>query len=243
VLTSLAATTPPVGAQPVPEWIPLMVMVVGVIMLGMLFTLSIRSKIARRKTQLPQRSPREIVRDAQQEREQLNRIEAASSRLLESAQRLAAQLDNKARRLEVLLEEADDRIRSMEMLDARPLRGGADPARPSLDEPVAGLVNDTGSPESAGRAEPARGSPAPSATPTSPVAITAADPGSVPSEDRPAHLVRAVPAAAPVALDPLTRSVYELADGGLAAVDIARRLDEQVGKVELILALRRGGAA
>ncbi len=38
--------------------------------------------------------------------------------------------------------------------------------------------------------------------------------------------------------DPLARSVYELTDRGLASEDIARQLDEHIGKVELILALR-----
>ena len=40
-------------------------------------------------------------------------------------------------------------------------------------------------------------------------------------------------------VDPLTRSVYELADQGHDASQIARQLNEHVGKVELILALRR----
>ncbi len=40
--------------------------------------------------------------------------------------------------------------------------------------------------------------------------------------------------------DPLTRSVYKLADSGHDTVSIARELDEQIGKVELILALRAG---
>lgn len=39
--------------------------------------------------------------------------------------------------------------------------------------------------------------------------------------------------------DQLSRDVYRLADTGLSSVDIARRLNEQIGKVELILALRR----
>jgi hypothetical protein len=43
----------------------------------------------------------------------------------------------------------------------------------------------------------------------------------------------------PEPLDPATRSVYELADQGLSSLDIARQLDEHVGKVELILALRQ----
>ena len=39
--------------------------------------------------------------------------------------------------------------------------------------------------------------------------------------------------------DALRRDVYNLADQGLAPPQIARRLDEHVGKVELMLALRR----
>ncbi len=38
--------------------------------------------------------------------------------------------------------------------------------------------------------------------------------------------------------DPLTEEIYELADAGRTSVEIAQHLDEQVGKVELILALR-----
>ena len=40
--------------------------------------------------------------------------------------------------------------------------------------------------------------------------------------------------------DPLARSIYVLADAGHDSLEIARRLKEHVGKVELILALRRG---
>lgn len=40
------------------------------------------------------------------------------------------------------------------------------------------------------------------------------------------------------AADPLARSVYQLADGGMAADQIAQQLNEHIGKVELILALR-----
>lgn len=39
--------------------------------------------------------------------------------------------------------------------------------------------------------------------------------------------------------DPLARSIYELADQGLTAAEIAQRLGEHLGKVELILALRK----
>ncbi len=46
------------------------------------------------------------------------------------------------------------------------------------------------------------------------------------------------PALRPRPPDPLTLAVYQRADCGLTTVEIARELDEQVGKVELILALR-----
>jgi hypothetical protein len=39
------------------------------------------------------------------------------------------------------------------------------------------------------------------------------------------------------------KEVYELADSGLSAVDIARKLDKPTGQVELILNLRRGTVA
>lgn len=40
--------------------------------------------------------------------------------------------------------------------------------------------------------------------------------------------------------DPLPRRVYALADQGLAPLEIAGQLNEHVGKIELILALRQG---
>jgi len=39
--------------------------------------------------------------------------------------------------------------------------------------------------------------------------------------------------------DPLHQEVYELADSGQSPLEIARRLEQQVGTIELILALRR----
>ena len=48
------------------------------------------------------------------------------------------------------------------------------------------------------------------------------------------------PQAAPEDADPLTREVYALADQGVGPADIAEKLNEHVGKIELILALRTG---
>ena len=43
--------------------------------------------------------------------------------------------------------------------------------------------------------------------------------------------------------DPVSSEVYELADQGLTALEIAGELDEPTGKIELILALRQPAAA
>jgi hypothetical protein len=44
----------------------------------------------------------------------------------------------------------------------------------------------------------------------------------------------------PLHRDPVSEKVYILADAGRSSLQIAQELGEQVGKVELILALRRG---
>lgn len=46
------------------------------------------------------------------------------------------------------------------------------------------------------------------------------------------------PSAPRVLEDPTTRSIYDLADKGCSPIEIAESLEEQVGKVELVLALR-----
>ncbi len=50
-----------------------------------------------------------------------------------------------------------------------------------------------------------------------------------------------VPEQGPV--DPLARSVHQLADKGLTATAIAQQLNEHIGKIELILALRQPSRA
>ncbi|MHC5001682.1 MAG: hypothetical protein ACYTJ0_01025, partial [Planctomycetota bacterium] len=135
----------------------------------------IRSKAAARNARRP--DPRESIEQARSHRHATGDAEAVASRLLDLSQRLAAQLDDKAERLEQLLADADDRLARLE---------GA-----VIDAPVGSV--------------PAPGTPSPRVEPPS---------------------------------DPLTCSVYRLADAGRQPVEIARELDEQVGKVELILALR-----
>lgn len=66
---------------------------------------------------------------------------------------------------------------------------------------------------------------------------TGLTPGSNPSSQQ-AHAA-ASPSPEPPPGDELSRNVYRLADSGHTPVEIARTLREHVGKVELILALRR----
>lgn len=166
------------------SFIPIM-LVVAVVGIGVIMTISVRGKIARRDADRP--SPREMIDRLKRDAAGRGWTSAApatsepagrsDAELVDVAKRLAAQLDNKARRLEVLIEQADRRLDALAQATA---------ARP------------------------------------------AASPGKPPPPP---------PAAAP-SPDPLTQAVYERADAGQSAVDIARELDEQVGKVELILALR-----
>ncbi|MEM7627580.1 MAG: hypothetical protein AAF333_18445 [Planctomycetota bacterium] len=61
-----------------------------------------------------------------------------------------------------------------------------------------------------------------------------------PAPEATPEAVAETPAASPEEpADPLTVDVYRLADEGLGPPEIARRLDEHVGKIELILALRQ----
>jgi hypothetical protein len=173
----------PEGVTPQNTLAPIL-MVAGVMGLGVLLTLSIRGRIARRNRDRP--TPREMIDRIKAKHEQAGDIHAATSQLTETARRLCAQIDNKARRLEVLLSEADDRIAALS-------RTGSGPG-PAAEPAPAAPTNGARQPA------PAPGSPLPP--------------------------------------DPLTRSVYEQADAGLSPLEIAQQLDEQVGKVELILALR-----
>lgn len=71
-----------------------------------------------------------------------------------------------------------------------------------------------------------------------PESAYAATSGSQPDRARTGGAATATLSSRP-AIDPLTRQVYDLADAGRTPLSIARDLNEQVGKVELILALRQ----
>ncbi len=154
-------------------------MVAGVLLLLTIVMYNFRKRLS--KTQ--QIDPRQKIERDRQVNAMKNDLRSMMVELEDVTRQFSAQLDAKSRRLEQLIDQADQRIAAL---------GGerAGPSGPAEDP------TDNGS----------------------------ADP----------------PSAAPDA-DPLTRNVYQLADEGLGAGEIARRLEEHVGKVELILALRQHG--
>ena len=158
-----------------------MIAVIAVIGFGVVMTISIRGKIARRNANRP--SPRELIDQLKETARHRVDGQSASAELLDAAREMAAKLDNKAARLEVLIQQADVRIAQM-----------------SKDNEANAVTQN----ESQYTSPPAT----------------------------------AAPNGLGVPIDPLTQSVYELADTGCQPIQIAQALNEQVGKVELILSLR-----
>ena len=191
-MSLLASITPDQSSLPaiLQNNIMPMIGIVVIIGVGFLMTISIRGKVNRRNSARP--SPREMIEQIKARGQQRSESHAASAELVQTTQRLATQLDNKAAKLEVLIKHADDRIALLRKLHSkaatsRPTKPKAEfkkpPARPHLE---------------------------------------------IDRHKRPS----------PQMIDPLTRSVYNLADYGRTSLEIAQELDEQIGKVELILSLR-----
>lgn len=182
----------------------------GVVIIAILMTASARRKIAKRQSQ--RTSPREMMEQIRRfaDRGPGEDVDSANARFLDDAQRLMAQLDNKAARIEQLIADADDRIAQLAKWNEAPLPANQTITRQSnvqsIRPPVQAQTDRTDSNRPAMK----------------PVEVLS-------------HHERHA------SIDPLTRAVYDLADDGRRPIDIARELDEQIGKIELILALRGDG--
>lgn len=145
------------------------------------------------------------------------RLEQAMVEAQEAARACAAQIGTRTAKLEVLLDQADRRMQRMEQLAAR--------LEALLDRAYA---------------EPPAASAAPAVSVREAAQVAPGARRESGSKGGGLGFFERGPDVAVVnaASDPLTRRVYGLADEGLAPTDIARKLDEQIGKVELILALR-----
>ena len=137
------------------------------------------------------------------------------------ARRLGSQLDNKARRLELLIAEADQRIARLGHL-----QGG--PAMPEGAAASSASATTSHSPAAA------KGS----AHAGDQAAASAAAQGAVSTSTSTSTWHRAEPPD-----HPLSRQVWKLAATGKDAATIAAELGEHEGKIELILALAGRGAS
>jgi len=180
----------------------LVIMVVGV---GVLLTISIRLKIARKNAAIPSaRDQIEAIKAGGNARADADAIQAS---MHDFARKLSAQLDNKAERLEQLIVQAEDRIAQLNALESQ--ASGAATAKPFTRKVISN--------------GPPMRTPASEATSSAKGQALSV---STRSESEPA--------------DSLRRAIYALADSGRTPVEISRELDEHIGKIELILALRHG---
>jgi len=234
-LLAAAPGSAPESSGGIADAMPQLFLVGGVVALGVFLTLSIRARVERRRAAMVPADERiRAIKERARSRATSDAVEVG---LVETAQRLAAQLDARAIRLERLIAEADRRLAAVGVAPSPP------GAAPGAAAEAAAMTGPRPEPESppAATAPPVAGSPAAGSLAPGP-----------PAPGRVASSIPGPPAAAAVptpsadggganpggSLDPLVRSVHELADAGLAPIEIAHRLDEQVGKVDLILALR-----
>lgn len=189
----------------VPAGTAQVMLVLGAVGLGLLIMISVRGKIARRNAGIP--SPRDQIDNLKAQSTSRQDIDAIQASLQDVARKLSAQLDNKAARLEMLIEQADERLARLNATHTQ-ARGASAPM------PTSRRVISSGPPERPAQSDPA--------------------------EQAKMGTTSAAPRAQAEPTDALRRAIYALADKGRSALDIARELDEHIGKIELILALRHG---
>lgn len=188
---------------------PQLLLVGGLLLITMFFM----SRMVKRRKRGPASivGPHEQLERLKQARGMRGDLEQLMVEIEQMAKRMGAHLDAKSMRIERLLDEADERIAKLEALEQHRTGDGSASSTASSSTPN----------NAAGQADASSTNDDSSA---SQLLVTA----TTPSE----------PAVDSLPDDPLARSVYKLADEGVDPHQIARQLDEHVGKVELILALR-----
>lgn len=238
-----AAFAAPVSAISAAQWVA-----IGLVAGGLLIIVAVLVGVRRGRTPGATPPPRTPPADPAmtatiQEAERLLRLMGEAEEL---CARLGNDLDDRASRLESLLSRADAALEAPHEAPPPPVRLAVTPRATPVARPVEAPVppqslrpEDGGHrPDSAPAVDPHRGGPVtvpivtiPPRVVTRPVEVPAG-----PTVRAAAPPERA--AATPVGLDTLAGQVYALADQGFTPVDIAQRLGQHTGKVELILALR-----
>ena len=207
--------------------LPGILMAGGVVLLTLLALMNLKSRLRRRR---PNQTAREFIEQVRATTEPSNdRLDAGSLtshvELEERAKQLIAQIDNRTAQLESLLRQADERLA---LLDESLYHAPGTSISPSKVrthlEPHDSTPGDNGA-----RPQPAIMT---HSLPEGGLARGA-------TEDLlPTNGAMSFEGDSRFPADSLSASVYELADRGRSIVEIAQYLDEQVGKIELILALR-----
>ena len=237
----LATSQTPI--ENLPEVLVPILMVVAVVGVGVLLIISIRGKISRRQAATP--LPREHIEKVKSPQFRREDQHAMTAEMFDIAKRLSSQLDNKAERLEQLLEQADARIGEIaQVLDSVDHPPEVAPTTPMANSPESRLADAMTPPPTEAQANRSETrmpeistQPQQRNTPK-PASSAGAAPTPTLRDEAIAYTPVRENGKPPRNIDPLTKSVYELADAGRNAVSIAQELQEQIGKVELILALR-----
>jgi hypothetical protein len=199
-------------------------MAVAVVLLIVLVVANGRRQ-QKRRDQDKALAPQEKLERMRQTNQTRNDLRQMMVELEELTRRFSAQLDAKSRRLERLLDEADQKI--AELNEATAPEGdpvhqiGDNPDRPSRKAP-AGPPDPGGPRVTVNRNDPTR-------PPRVMGGKSAANGDTGVDDQSDAHQP-----------DVLSQRIFQMSDAGRSSIEIARDLDEQVGKVELILALREG---
>lgn len=156
----------------------------GVVMLTIVLLGKVR-KTSKRAARQPDLEPKERIEAIRERADNGTVLQQRAAQTVELTRELTAVIDNRAEKLEILIQHADERIARLERLSQE--------AEQRLTPRHT---------ESSGSAERPR-------------------------------------TEATLATDALRQQIYDLADQGHATNEIAHRLGQHAGKVELILALRR----
>ncbi len=208
---------------------------VGLLLLSVLMGIRKRKSASQARRDLPM-SPAEHIERAKQGRGMRGDLEKLMVEIEQLARQMSSQIDAKMTHLEKLVQEADDRIARLEQLQAnqasQETEGQAVEGDWSETQTLAEPWQEP-SDEYEDQPEPPADMPmshtfslAEASSPHS-----TEEPPSEPEFSSPSFEVNPE-------RDALAKQVYALADSGATPESIAETLDEHVGKVELILALR-----
>lgn len=232
----------PLGSAKSESMLPPMLMAMGVLLAIFIVMRALRKRQANAPVPPP---PVDRISEIHQRAVgSISPIERAMSDGEQLARRLAATMDNKAARIELLIEEADRKLEELNRAVAAVSR--ATPASPeraartlrSIDPALLDLARveqDRAERNGSHTDDPRRPDRAFSRSPElmpEPIPDRA---GASPTPPAPAE----PPAGS--ASDPVHRRVWALADDGMPSMEIARSLNQPVGQVELILNLRKSG--